>query len=251
MKEIPLTQGLFAIVDDEDYGCVMQYNWYAHYNKNTKTFYAERTDTVSGKSRVVPMHRYLLGAHKSESVDHENHDTLDNRRENIRITNHTGNGRNVRLSPRNKSGFCGVWWNKKTWRWHAAVIIKGKNVHLGTFIEKRDAIKARQAANLKYGFHPNHGKAVDLLHNPTITITSATKNRRLACNNTTGVNGVFWSKTAKKWHVKSYVNGKQIHIGYYANIEDAIAARKAADIKYGFHENHGRAVLNVSPRVSA
>ena len=66
------------------------------------------------------------------------------------------------------------------------------------------------------------------------------KNQRLQKSNTSGVVGVYWNKPTKNWRVKIEVNGKQIHIGYFQYMPDAVKARQKAEVKYGFHENHGR-----------
>lgn len=66
------------------------------------------------------------------------------------------------------------------------------------------------------------------------------KNHRTGVNNTSGVMGVSWCKRKSKWTVRIQANGKYLNIGYFPNIEDAIAARKTAEIEYGYHENHGR-----------
>lgn len=158
MKIIPLTQGKVAIVDDADYERVSPYNWYAVYNHGTRSFYAVRTIRQGTFRTTVIMHRMILGAPKGVPVDHENHDTLDNRRDNLRLTTSQGNNKNVRLRHDNSSGVCGVAWCHRAKKWRAYVMANGKNVYLGRFTEKQDAIAARQAANLKYGFHANHGR---------------------------------------------------------------------------------------------
>ncbi|MFC0666224.1 HNH endonuclease [Azotobacter chroococcum] len=68
------------------------------------------------------------------------------------------------------------------------------------------------------------------------------RNQRLARNNTSGVNGIHWFKRRNKWRVEITVDRKKRHIGYFENLEDAVAARKAAEQSFGFHENHGRAI---------
>ena len=66
------------------------------------------------------------------------------------------------------------------------------------------------------------------------------KNVSLLSTNTSGHNGVYWSKLHSKWHVKMKVNQKDIHIGLYDSLEDAVKARADANTEYGFHENHGK-----------
>lgn len=159
MKLIPLTKGQVALVDDEDYEYLSQWKWYADYNPKTKSFYATRHSPRHGGGRhTIRIHRIILNAQKGEQVDHESHDTLDNRRANLRLTNSQGNNSNASRRMDNTSGHCGVHWHKRKKRWCAHIRINSKRIHLGSYTEKSDAIAARQAANIQYGFHPNHGK---------------------------------------------------------------------------------------------
>lgn len=57
-----------------------------------------------------------------------------------------------------------------------------------------------------------------------------------------GITGVYWCEETNKWRARIQVNGKKIGLGSFARIEDAAAARKAAEVKYVFHANHGRCV---------
>lgn len=67
------------------------------------------------------------------------------------------------------------------------------------------------------------------------------KNQRRRSDNTSGVTGVYWAAARKKWAAAiSLPGGKCVALGRYDKLADAVAARKAAEVKYGFHENHGR-----------
>lgn len=66
------------------------------------------------------------------------------------------------------------------------------------------------------------------------------KNQVKRKNNTSGVTGVYFDKACKKWIAQVFVNRNKIHLGVFVNFEDAVKARKEADIKYGFHKNHGK-----------
>ena len=65
------------------------------------------------------------------------------------------------------------------------------------------------------------------------------KNQAMHCYNASGVTGVSWNKHNKCWVARIHVLGKTKTIGYYKDKIDAIAARKAAEVKYGYHSNHG------------
>jgi len=73
-----------------------------------------------------------------------------------------------------------------------------------------------------------------------VTAQENMRNRRIQKNNTSGHVGVRWNKVESKWQAEIRVSGISIYLGLYPDIEDAIAARQAAEIKYGFHENNGR-----------
>ncbi|MCY1427444.1 HNH endonuclease [compost metagenome] len=66
------------------------------------------------------------------------------------------------------------------------------------------------------------------------------KNQAAPRNNTSGMVGVYWDIATGKWRSNIKIDGRKITIGRYSNFFDAVAARKSAEISYGFHENHGR-----------
>lgn len=99
MKTIPLTQGQVTMVGDEDYPDLSGVKWYALWDRDTKGFYAVRhLPRSSGGRRTEQMSRRILGLSHGDKrqADHRNHDTLDNRRKNLRVTTHRGNGKNRR-----------------------------------------------------------------------------------------------------------------------------------------------------------
>ena len=102
MREIPLTQGKTALVDDEDYEGLSQFRWFAH--KNGKTFYAAR----SMNPGIVKMHRFILGVVDPKiEVDHEDCNGLNNQRSNLRRATHGENQHNRGLYRNNPSGYKG------------------------------------------------------------------------------------------------------------------------------------------------
>lgn len=64
-------------------------------------------------------------------------------------------------------------------------------------------------------------------------------NRKLTCRNTSGVAGVYWHGRDKKWCAQIKLNQKLKSLGGFDNFEKAVAARRAAERRYGFHPNHG------------
>ena len=54
------------------------------------------------------------------------------------------------------------------------------------------------------------------------------------------MNGVRWYEPINKWHTQIQIDNHKIHLGYFENLKDAIAARKNAETNFNFHINHGR-----------
>ena len=89
--------------------------------------------------------------------------------------------------------------------------------------------------------HINHNRADNTPSNlREVSRIENTMNRIISKNNTSGVNGVSYKKESKKWQAQIRVKGHLKFLGYYLSIMDATKARREAEIKYGFHENHGR-----------
>lgn len=91
-------------------------------------------------------------------IDHINGDRSDNRIENLRIVDNSGNQRNTKLSKTNLSGQIGVCWAARESRWRAYILGGKEQICLGYFQHKDDAIAARKIAEAKLGFHENHGR---------------------------------------------------------------------------------------------
>jgi len=129
---IPLTQGKFAIIDDEDYDLVKGYKWCAI--KQHNIFYAvTNICKPDGTQITLRMHRLILDLKKGEICDHINHNGLDNRRCNLRSVTKQQNGMNRQ---KNKNGSCEfkcVSYYKRYKKWKSQIQINGKRIHLGYF----------------------------------------------------------------------------------------------------------------------
>ena len=140
MALIPLTQGLFTIVDDDIFEYLNQWKWYA--NKMGKKFRVVR----NLKPNKVYMHRVICPCHGDMEVDHINGDTLDNRRANLRACSHHQNSMNTQMHSDNASGVKGVWFHKKARKWQAGITVNAKSIYLGLFRSKLDASLAYDKA---------------------------------------------------------------------------------------------------------
>lgn len=91
-------------------------------------------------------------------VDHDNRNTSDNRFSNLNESDIWNNSKNCKPNKSNTSGVMGVYWCKERESWEVKIGVNSKKIHIGRFKDKDDAIKARKEAEVKYNFHPNHGK---------------------------------------------------------------------------------------------
>lgn len=135
------------------------------------------TDKWGKQYRIIRVFGRLYRAHRlawvlyygenpTGQIDHENGDGLDNPIKNLRDVTHRGNSLNQKLRCTNTSGCFGVTWIASTQKWRATIYVKGKNNHLGVFTSKTSAVKARKAAEKRFGFHANHGRRVSCTLQP-------------------------------------------------------------------------------------
>lgn len=108
------------------------------------------------KSRVIWI--MVHGRSPDGMVDHEDRNPENNRLANLRDVDRQTNSRNSSKYSTNTSGHTGVVWHSRDNRWAANIKVDGMCVHLGNFVNKVDAVNARKAAEVSYGFHENHGK---------------------------------------------------------------------------------------------
>ncbi len=140
---IPLTRGLGAIVDIEDFEELSQYQWSVAKGRGGPV--AKRTK--NGKH--VQLHREIMGfPEKKIHIDHINHNTLDNRKANLRVVTCSKDNMNKEVKSDNKSGYIGV--NQKGDKWSALITVDGNTIDLGVFYRMTDAVSARKEAELRY-----------------------------------------------------------------------------------------------------
>lgn len=225
MKQIPLTQGKFALVDDEDFEWLSQWKWCAQ--KAGENIYAVRDGKFKdGFHQTIRMHRAILDlTDPSIFCDHVDGNGLNNQRDNLRRCCHAENSRNINLSKRNKSGFKGVSWYKSTSKWVAMVRVNGKGVHLGYFSDIADAARAYNEAALKH-----HGNFANLnIVEPLLPVRSRSV---LPSNNTSGFRGVMWNRRTNRWEAEIRVKNKLKRLGWFSDPKKAALAYNMAALEY-------------------
>jgi hypothetical protein len=146
MKEIQLTQGQVALVDNEDFELVSRYKWYAH--KDGDRYYVHTNIRIGDKRVTLQMH-CLLFPSQSGRVDHINGNGCDNRRENLRVCTASQNSQNMRKFI-GKSKYKGVFWDGDAKKWRAQIRVNSKRLHLGRFLNDEEAALAYNVAAEKY-----------------------------------------------------------------------------------------------------
>ena len=161
MKTIGLSNGMVAIVDDEDYERLLAYTWWAEIDTRTDVVYARgkrRIGNTGSKRGVVRdnpkvrMHQVVMQAHDpSHEIDHVDHNGLNNQKFNLRLATRKEQTHNTRGRFRaRRSLFKGV--EKAGAKWRARIRINGKSLHLGCFESQHDAALAyNKAATQHFG----------------------------------------------------------------------------------------------------
>ncbi len=142
MRELPLTQGKVALVDDDDYERVAQYKWHAYQARHGRWYAKRHTSRTTGRHTLY-LHRFILNV--VSHIDHKNHDGLDNRRCNLRPATRNQNNRNRGMSCRNRIGYKGVRRARNNQRWGALITVNNKQIWLGMFNSQIDAARAYDA----------------------------------------------------------------------------------------------------------
>lgn len=138
MKEIKLTRGEVALVDDSDFNFLNQWKWHVRQGHNTR--YAVRVVT---KRHTVSMHRVIMQVYRKDLlIDHIDLNGLNNQKNNLRICDKFQNAKNRRPRKNGSSKYLGVSWCKTSKKWIAQININKKIVHLGRFSSEEEAAKA-------------------------------------------------------------------------------------------------------------
>jgi hypothetical protein len=147
-RRIRMAQPIYAIVDPDDYERLSKYEWEARRTRNSP-FYAARQalNPQTRKYKLIFMHREIIEIGDGLFADHINHNTVDNRKANLRPATRTQNNRNRRkFNLPTKSRYKGVYWKPHIKKWVAQISVDRKIIHLGCFKSQKAAAKAYDRA---------------------------------------------------------------------------------------------------------
>lgn len=137
MKEIPLTKGKVALVDDADYPALAAFKWHC-----TSNGYAARRVFDRPYGRIVLMHRVIMDAGALVVVDHRDLDHLNNQRHNLRLATPSENQFNRQRQVNNQSGYKGVSFCRPNRKWRARIKAGDKQLLIGYFDNPLEAAHA-------------------------------------------------------------------------------------------------------------
>lgn len=228
MQIILLTQGKFAIVDDEDYYELNKQKWY------WLNGYAAHKGYVNGKQTHIFMHRIIMAAPSEKEVDHikKYDDFVDNRKENLRLCTPVQNHQNSRKTKKAvTSRLKGVSWHSFSKKYEVCIKFQDKPYRLGYFTSEIFAAQVYDAAAVKLfgefaltNFKQLNPDAVKYIEIKLEWIKNKKKSSQYK--------GVTWHKSSKKWIVFIHVSGKQKYLGVFASEIDAAQAYDAAALEY-------------------
>jgi hypothetical protein len=188
-KEVILTKGKVALVDDEDFKMLVELgaNWCV-------------SDGYAFNRKLGRMHRLLTSAPNGVMVDHVNGDRLDNRRVNLRLCTNSQNQAN-RQVVRGLSPFKGVTWQRRPdgrGFWNAKIAVGGKTAYLGRFDTDLQAAAAYNAAAIKAFGEFSYQNNLSLPASPLTSHDPITR-RQVSRSNPSGFKGVTFDSARGKW----------------------------------------------------
>lgn len=150
----PITGKLHRIKDKHGEGIKREIttianNGYIYFSFDRKVYLAHRFAWFS-----------CFGGDISKQIDHINGNRLDNRLGNLRLVSATENNKNLKLNSKSSTGIMGVHFHPSNNKWRVSIHNNSKKVELGYHFSFLDACCARKSAEVKYGYHENHGRAV-------------------------------------------------------------------------------------------
>lgn len=227
--------GYDVIIDESDYEFVMKRKWRIGKSEAARGefyFYSDRKDPILKKYIRTSLHRYIMGCVYGDGnkVDHIDRNTFNNSRNNLRITDNTGNSRNKSIQRNCTTGYKGVHRNK-CGRYYGSIRMNGAGKNIGTYNSKEECARVYDMMAIKlFGEFactnfPIESYSLDEIEQTYIHVMRICKRK-----NSSGYKGVFKNKNS--WEAQIHYDGKARHIGMYHTPEEAARAydKKALEL---------------------
>lgn len=209
-------------IDEEDYSKIKDYNWRANKAKGYNYYYV----VAHKNKKAILLHRLIMNVKKGCLIDHLNHDTLDNRKENLRICTYQQNMHNRKKIKIKTSKYKGVHFDKTKDKYIATIVVNKKRIKLGYFFnEENAALKYNEAAIKYFGQFALLNDLSDIINFPK----EKNKEKKLS-------HRIYWHKVKNKWQVSFLYNKKIFHIGSFETKIDAINAHNETCDKYNLQD---------------
>lgn len=219
MRKIPLNNGKFVVIDDDDFERVSRYKW------SFNIGYAQ--SNIGGKPTF--MHRLIMGADRGILVDHRDFNGLNNQKNNLRFATHSQNTRYARPSKGRPHPHKGIVWVKPRKAWSARLNILGKTCEIAEFSSMESAAAAYNvAARIVAGDFAllntvsDDAYSDEVIHKVMARLACVGKNR---VDNVSGWRGVSFTKANGLWTSCIYLDGQNIHLGRYRDKDEAAYVR--------------------------
>lgn len=229
MKEIKLTQGQVALVDDLDFERVNAFKWYVQFNTKTRNAYAltcVRQKTANQKRKRIQMHTMVLAIEDATlKIVHRDGNRLNNVRANLMIAEQTDIGRTQRKQQGEVSTqYKGV--AKSRNGFEARIRVEGKRKYIGFYATAVQAAHAYNKAAARI-FGGTFSRLNSITEDTQIMQTHVKRQK-----GTSRYKGVSWTKRRQRWKAAIHNKGNWVHIGYFLTEVEAAKAYNAAAKKY-------------------
>jgi hypothetical protein len=242
---IPLENGGYALVDEEDACRVDEHKWYKSYSKGGRTWYVNTYSIINGKRYWRSMHRLLFGLDHGDriTVDHKNHDGLDNRRStNLRLASTVQNSANVRKLAKFTSKYRGVSWNSSAEKWLVQITRTcggvRKRFRIGSFTTEAEAAFAFQVAapllkdpdflqfeEIPKADLPDTERLEEIRRDAIAKVKAILAGHKGNLNAKSSYYGVSWHPHTKKWESGlKFGDIRRVRLGLYDTEKEAAYA---------------------------
>lgn len=209
VKEIPLQNGMVALVDDEDYERISEHIW---------TLVIGET-TMKVVSNGVNLKHFLLNIDNDELIICKNKNNLDFRKVNLLKTNTKTMSFSRKGNRESTSKYRGVHWNKRSEKWIAKIKLDGVIKYLGCFLNEDDAAKAYNKASYECFGEYGYQNIIGENNNAKTVVVNAENKVQIRQKNSSGYKGV--AKHGNKFKAYITIKRKTKYLGLYPLIEQA------------------------------